>query len=85
MDRRFWFEFERIDRPTPLNLGCGVTARDREDALGLMRTNIFPDRPMPRIVKVVEDVEPASLEQNHVAPNIGAMDLRGIWFPQGYT
>lgn len=83
MGRRFWFEFERFADPTPLNLGCGVTAYDREDAIRLMQSCIFGNEPLPRIVRVVEDVALSSLEQNHVAPNIGLINVRGIWFPQG--
>ena len=44
----------------------------------------FPvlDVPMPQIV--IEDVRPSDLESRHVFPNIGDMEVHGIWFPQGY-
>jgi hypothetical protein len=39
--RQFWFKFEQMPAPTPVNLGCGVTAFSREDALSLLREKIF--------------------------------------------
>ena len=83
MYRRFWFEFQPIGRPSPLNLGCGVTAHDHADAVALLQACVFPNEGPLEIVRVVEDVALSS--QNHVAPNIGAIGVRGIWFPQGYA
>ncbi len=67
-----------------LVLGCGVTAYDREDAIDLMQRHIFGNREMPKISHVTDDAELGSLNQGHVAPNVGNMNVRGIWFPQGY-
>ena len=85
MDRRFWFVFEPIGRPTALNLGCGVTAHDRADAVALLQTFVFPSEGPLKIIRVVEDVKLDDLEKNHVLPNLGKTYVRGIWFPQGYT
>lgn len=82
--RRFWIRFDRLPRPTALNLGCGVTAYDRDDALTLLRERVFGGKAFPSGVHVTEDVELSSLEQNHVLPNVGIPDARGIWFPQGF-
>jgi len=81
--RRFWFEFEQIPRPTAVNLGCGVTAYSREDALALVRERVFGANG-PALVRVIDDVTPDQLETNHVLPNLGNVVQRGIWFPQGY-
>ena len=83
--KRFWFKFEKLHKPTPLNFGCGVTACDRDDAISLVQRSIFLDAPMPRIVEVIEDVRPSDLEPHHVSPNIGDTEAHGIWFPQGYN
>jgi hypothetical protein len=82
--RKFWFEFTRIDEPTPLNLGCGVTAYTKDDAEMLVKSKIFADHEMPEICNIIDDVEFGQLEQQHVAPNIGNMFIRGVWFPLGY-
>jgi hypothetical protein len=82
--RKYWFRFERRPKPTAINLGCGVTAYDYDDAIGLLRDRIFGANGPPPIVEAIEDVDLSSLEQKHVLPNIGDTATRGIWFPQGY-
>ncbi len=82
--RLFWVRFERIAQPTFLNLGCGVTALDRDDALALLEecfVRLSIVEKMPRVDCVIEDVSFEDLEQNHVAPNVGNMAARGVWFP----
>ena len=39
--RRFWFKFAPFGYPTPLNLGCSVTAHDLDDALRLIKERVF--------------------------------------------
>ena len=81
---RFWFRFERFSEPTSLNFGCGVTAFDRSDAERILKSTVFADQNMPRIEDVVENIEFEMLESHHVAPNIGVMSVRGVWFPLGH-
>ncbi|WP_147414346.1 hypothetical protein [Sphingomonas gilva] len=83
--RTFWIDFEKLDKPTPLNLGCGVSAFSREEAIGLIQRYIFGNRTMPVILNIIDDVKLSDLDKKHVAPNIGSTSVRGIWFPQGYT
>ena len=83
MLRRYWFTFEWL--PTSmLNLGCGVTAFDRDAAIALIKRHLVPDQPMPAITSVTEDVDIRTLEANHLRPNMGVPVWPGIWFPQGY-
>jgi hypothetical protein len=82
--RRFWITLEKLPRPSALNLGCGVTAYDLDDALALVTERIFRGQEIPRLVDCVEDVDVSKLDPKHVAPNIGVVTRRGIWFPQGY-
>jgi hypothetical protein len=82
--QRFWFTFEEFPESTPLNLGCGVTAYEYEDALALLREHVFRISAMPKIAKCIEDVDVRGLDQSHVVPNMGLVTDRGIWFPQGY-
>ena len=82
--RRFWFNFELIDTPTVLNLGCGVTAHDYDDAIALLQERIFSKETIPKITRCIQDVDVSTLDASHVLPNLGLVVDRGIWFPQGY-
>ncbi len=76
----YWFTFERIGHPTPLNLGAGVTAHDDGDARRLIR-EAFGDLAVADMA-VLENLD--GLDQGHVRPNMGNILVRGIWFPLGY-
>jgi len=82
--RRYWFKFEKLPRPSAINLGCGVSAYDYEDAIILLRERVFGANGPPHIEQCIEDVDITTLESKHVLPNLGVVDVRGIWFPQGY-
>jgi hypothetical protein len=82
--RKFWFRFETLPRPTAVNLGCGVTAYNRDDALNLLREHVFGPYGLPPIVECIEDVELDQIEKKHARPNIGDTERHGIWFPLGY-
>ena len=84
MLRRYWFKFQQMPTPTVLNIGCGVTAYDYDDAMNLLRTTAFAGKTMPKVVEVVEDVDVSKLDQKHVIPNMGVVPARGIWFPKGF-
>ena len=81
---QFWFKFERLPTATAINLGCGVTAYSREDAVALLRERVFGANGPPPVLEIVDDVTAATLDPKHVLPNIGNLAERGIWFPQGY-
>jgi hypothetical protein len=79
---RYWFEFEKSPKPTALNLGCGVTAHDYDDAMQMIKEFFRPGRPIPMVTRFVQDVDLSSLDQKHVLPNIGSVVTRGVWFPR---
>jgi hypothetical protein len=81
--RLFFFKFAQIERPTPLNLGCGVTAYDIEDATRLIRDRFFQEADMPDVLSVSEIHDLSEVDQKHVAPNMGSPLVRGVWFPLG--
>jgi len=75
MLRRFWF-------PLDGHLGVGVTAATLEEATTLAeaaRRELWPNA--QRLGTPVQDVDIRSLDQKHVAPNIGPVTVRGIWYP----
>lgn len=77
---RFWFTFKNPPPFSVLNLGCGVTAYNHDDALALINvpaTGLEIDR-------VIENVQVDSLDPGHVRPNIGDVSQRGVWFPLGF-
>lgn len=78
---RYWISFPRLDIPHPLNLGCGVTAKDRDDALLLIRA-ASPDLPLEAPIAVVENIDVSTLDARHVLPNLGNVLVRGIWWPR---
>jgi hypothetical protein len=82
--RQFWFRFEPFPTPTAINLGCGVTAFSREDALALLRERVFGANGSPPLVEVIDDIARTALDPKHVLPNLGKLEQRGVWFPQGY-
>ena len=82
--KKFWFCFEPFPKPSPINLGCGVTAYNYDDAVYLLQDRVFGEHGVPRIVECIENIEQTALDQKHVLPNIGDAAIRGIWFPQGY-
>jgi hypothetical protein len=81
---KFWFRFETLPKSTAINLGCGVTAYSRDDALILLRKYVFGPNGPPPIIEFIEDVDLDQIEQKHARPSIGDTSRRGIWFPQGY-
>jgi len=85
--RRFWFELDlsiNIPHPPGTLLGCGITAYDLNDALGILHTNVFIGYAAPKIKNIKKDVDIRSLDQGHVIPNMGVVTNRGVWFPLGY-
>jgi hypothetical protein len=80
--RKFWFRLETLPRPTAINLGCGVMAYTKDDAMRLLRDHVFDRHGLLSIIECIEDAGMDQIEQNHARPNIGNTDIRGIWFPQ---
>jgi hypothetical protein len=72
----FWIK----DSSTP-NLGFGVTAFSTEDAVHLLRqAGIELDTDFTKLM-IHENISISDLDQNHVIPNMGPMNFRGVWFP----
>ena len=72
--RRYWFK-------TKEHLGFGVTAyslRDAEQLLDEAARGLGMDY---EVLEVIGDVDVRALDQNHVLPNMGLVNVRGVWFP----
>jgi hypothetical protein len=84
MIKRFWFSFSEQPLPIGVQHGCGLSAYDYEDALGLLKDRVFEGIDLPSIDNVVEDIDVSILDSGHVLPNMGNISIRGVWFPLGY-
>lgn len=82
--KHYWIAFERLRRPSPLNLGCGITAYDFDDANRILSASILPREPELKVVCVKEIMGINELDSKHVLTNMGDVTKRGIWFPLGY-
>jgi hypothetical protein len=84
----YWFKFKlTINDPHPIGalLGCGVTASSIDDALAMLREQVFRSDKLPDLEKCIEDVSKNDLDAKHVLPNCGDLSKRGVWFPLGYV
>jgi hypothetical protein len=84
--RRFWFIFE-VDVNAKFNsvLGYGVTAIDYRDALELLQTYVFVNEYLPKVKRIINDVDVSTLDKGHILPNILPPNVRGIWYPMGFS
>ena len=85
--RRYWFEFDFSDceqsygwRYLPGD-GCGITAYDEADALGIMRVFLLREQGWPRFTAVIVDIDISTIAQSTVRANIGVPVWRGVWYP----
>ena len=81
---RYWICFGDPDNAKVTFLDekcCGVTAFDEEDAMLLLRSEVFKNKPLPPIIDLVPNVDVSTLDSGHVLPNIGDVTRRGVWFP----
>jgi hypothetical protein len=63
---RFWFTFNltlRDPHPPGVLMGCGVTALNMEDALGILRERVFANHCFPDIKNTVADVDISKLDE----------------------
>lgn len=65
-----------------LGWGCGVTAYTEEDALFLVKETYFQKKALPAVQHIIADVDISTLDQDHVAPNMGSTVWRGVWWPR---
>lgn len=70
--RRFWFQQAGES-------GYGVTAYSRDAAAALLMQAGYEIDLMS--VQMIEDIDVSSLDQNHILPNIGPSNFRGVWYP----
>ena len=72
--RRYWFK-------TREHHGFGVTAYSVADARALISDAAQRLGWSCEVIGIVEDVDVRDLDQDHVVPNMGPPNFRGLWFP----
>ena len=70
----FWFR-------TSKGLGYGVTAASQDLAEHLLHDYGYP-ADGEEIIGVVSGIKIDDLDRNHVLPNAGPLQVRGVWFPR---
>ena len=87
--RRYWFEFEVPLTGVGQNAwvhgqlaaGCGVSGRSEADCLDLIRGTLAAHKTLPRVRRVVADVDLATLGGD-VQRTMGNPSERGVWYPR---
>lgn len=95
--RRFWVTFE-LPPEVPdegvaldgdpwgwVRQGVGVTAEDEDDAIALIREDVWRQGDIPPVREVIPDFDVSTLDQEHVLSKIVAVTWRGVWWPPGFT
>jgi plastocyanin len=84
--RRYWFEFD-VDSSTAtsglrerLARGCGVTGRDEDDCLDLIKRDVVADNELPKVRRVIRDVDLSSLS-TMIRQTMDGTRTRGVWYP----
>jgi hypothetical protein len=88
--RRYWFEFEaregspgKVDVTSWPRTNVGVTAYDYDDAIALLKRQVFASSELPQISRVLVDFDMAELlmRDKHVGPSRCCPVWRGVWYP----
>jgi hypothetical protein len=80
--RRFWLKFD--DGDMRHGRGYGVTAWNEDDALQIVKSDIFRGAPLPTFT-LRADVDISMLDAGHILPNMESPNRRGIWYPRGFA
>ena len=72
--RRYWFRTKEHD-------GFGVTAFSLDDAENFINEAANRFGWNYDLLEIIEDVDVRNLDQGHIIPNMGAVNFRGIWYP----
>ena len=84
--RRYWFEFD-VDASAAtsglrarLASGCGVTGRDEDDCLELIKRDVVAGNELPKVRRVVRNVDVSTLSAM-IRRTMDGSRTRGVWYP----
>ncbi len=84
--RRYWFEFDVESSAGTSGLrarlahGCGVTGRDEDDCLELIRRDVIAGNELPKVRRVIRDVDLSTLSAM-IRRTMDGPRARGVWYP----
>jgi plastocyanin len=84
--RRYWFEFDVDSSFATSGLrarladGCGVTGRDEDDCLKLIKQDVIAGNELPKVKRVVRDIDLSTLSAM-IRRTMGGARHRGVWYP----
>ncbi len=79
----YWIDFP--DDPALMG-GIGVTAYSEEDAFSLIQDQgLDQSYAGAKRIRVTKGLRITDLDQTNIVPNIGPMQLRGVWYPAANT
>lgn len=84
--RRYWFEFD-VDSSAGTNglrarlaHGCGVTGRDEDDCLELIKREVVAGNELPKVRRVIRDIDLSTLSAM-IRRTMDGPQARGVWYP----
>lgn len=87
--RRYWFEFDVDSSAATSGLrarlasGCGVTGRNEDDCLELIKRNVVAGNDLPKVRRVIRNVDVSTLSAMIQRTMTGSR-ARGVWYPTSY-
>jgi hypothetical protein len=84
--RRYWFEFDVDSSAATSGLrarlasGCGVTGRNEDDCLELIKRNIVAGNELPNVRRVIRNVDVSTLN-TMIRRTMDGSRARGVWYP----
>jgi plastocyanin len=84
--RRYWFEFDVDSSAATSGLrarlasGCGVTGRNEDDCLELIRRNVVAGNELPKVRRVIRNVDVSTLSAM-IRRTMDRPRARGVWYP----
>ena len=80
--RRYLVPYLFTYRDRGLGQWYGVSAYSLADALALLHAYGYEVDPADPTLEVRENVKLTPFEERHLGPNMGPMQLRGVWYPR---
>ncbi|MCL6416650.1 hypothetical protein MIB92_13400 [Aestuariirhabdus sp. Z084] len=71
----YWF-------PLDQGIGIGITAYSEGEAISLAEECLKKYYPNQELGKPIIGLSVNELDQGHVIPNMGPINLKGVWFPK---
>ena len=88
--RRYWFEFDVDSSAATSGLrarlagGCGVTGRNEDDCLELIKRNVVAGNELPKVRRVTRNIDVSTLS-TMIQRTMDRPRARGVWYPTSHS